>query len=167
MNDDARKKLTTILATYDEKIAEAARVNAANLAAAAAFPERYAALRSNTIRPAVQEFADLLNGRGHEVTVSELEESTSSEAAVTSATISLRIIPKAFAHKGVATPKSFVELLFSANRHERKITVSSTNTIINSAGSVGKRAQYEIAEVTSQVIEGHVLHVLGEALSAT
>jgi hypothetical protein len=43
--------------------------------------------------------------------------------------------------------------------------VSSNNTIIHSAGSVGKRAEYEIEAVTPGVVEGHVLHALGEALT--
>jgi len=165
MNDDVKNQLSRILGAYDEKLAEVARVDAANRAAAVAFPERYAILRSDTIRPTIQEFADVLNGRGHEVTVRELEESTSSEAGVTSATIALRIIPKAFVHGAAAAKKSFIELSFSANRNERKITVSSTNTIINSAGSVGKRAEYDIDSLTPGVIEAHVLHALGEALA--
>jgi hypothetical protein len=165
MNDDVKNKLTELLGANDEKLAEAARVDAALCAAAAAFPERYATLRSGTIRPTIQEFADVLNGRGHEVTVRELEESTSSEAGVSSATIALRIVPKAFVDNPASAKKSFLELSFSANRIERKITVSSTNTIINSAGRVGKRAEYEIDAVTPAVVEAHVFHALGEALA--
>jgi hypothetical protein len=166
MNDDAKNQLKTLLGAYDEKLAEAARVHAANSAADLAFPERYALLRSDTIRPAIQEFADVLNGRGHEVTVRELEESTSSDVGVTFATIALRIVPKAFAHK-TAAPKSFIEISFSANRNERKIIVSSTNTMINSAGGVGKRGAYDIDALTTAVIEAHVIHLLREGLSGT
>jgi hypothetical protein len=165
MKDDTKNELTRILGLYDDRLAEAARAEAAKRAAELAFPGRYAALRSNAIRPALQEFADILNGRGHEVTVRELEESTSSEGGVTLASIALRIAPKTHAASPSATKKSFVEISFSANRNERRITVSSTNTMISSAGSVGKRGDYNIEEVTPEVIEGHVLQTLRDVLA--
>jgi hypothetical protein len=166
MNEDARAKLNKLLAAYDEKLVLAARIEAAKRAAAVAFPERFATLRSDTIRPTIQEFATVLNDCGHEVTVREFEESTSSEAGVTSATIAVRIVPKALVERIDIAKRSFVELSFSANRNERKILVSSNNTIINSSGSVGKRAEYEIDAVTAGVVEGHVLDALGEALTS-
>ncbi len=167
MNDQAKSQLKKILGTYDEKLAETTRLAAANRAAALAFPERFAALRSNTIRPALQEFADVLNGCGHEVTVRELEESTSSSDGVTFAMIGLRVVPKALIDKAAATAtkKAFIEASFSANRNERKVMVSSTNTMTNSSGSVGKRGEYDIDAVTSEIVEAHVLHALREAFS--
>ena len=166
-NRHAKSELQRILLAYDEKLAEAARCDAAKRAADLAFPELYAALRSDTIRPALQTFADEMNGRGHEVTVREQEESTSSEGGVTSAMVALRIIPKAFVESGAATKKCFVELSFSANRGERRITVASTNTMMNSPGRVGKRAEYEIAALTADVVETHVLQTLRDVLVGT
>jgi hypothetical protein len=164
MKDDVKNELTRILGVYDDRLAETERAEAAKRAAELAFPGRYAALRSDAIRPALQEFAEILNGRGHEVTVRELEESTSSEGGVTLASIALRIVPKAQAVGTTAIKKSFVEISFSANRNERRITVSSTNTMINSAGSVGKRGDYDIVELTPDVIQGHVLQTLRDVL---
>lgn len=164
MKDDVKNELTRILGVYDDRLAETARTEAAKRAAELAFPGRYVALRSDAIRPALQEFAEVLNGRGHEVTVRELEESTSSEGGVTLASIALRIVPKAHAVGNTANKKCFVEISFSANRNERRITVSSTNTMINSAGSVGKRGDYDIEELTADVIQGHVLQTLRDVL---
>src|SRR5438552_4502159 len=125
MKDEAKNQLTKILGLYDEKLAEAERIEAATRAAQAAFPERFASLKSQIIRPAIQEFADVLNASGHEVTVREQEESSSAVGGVTFAAISLRIVPKPFARKTSETNKSFIEITFAANRSERKITVSS------------------------------------------
>jgi hypothetical protein len=165
MHDDAKKELEKILGAYDERLAEAARADAANCAAEKAFPVRYAKLRSDTIRPAVQEFADVLNRRGHEAAVREFEESTSSDTGVTFAAIALRIVPKAVAHAAAGTKKSFIEVAFSANRSERKITVSSTSTMLSSCGSVGKRGEYEIDALTTDVIEAHLFQTLREGLA--
>jgi len=143
----------------------AERLDAANRAVHAAFPKRFATLKTETIRPALQEFADVLNGCGHEVTVREQEASSSSVGGVALATISLRITPKPFAHKSTAeTNRNFIEITFSANRSERKITVSSTSTMISSGASLGKRGEYEMGAVTADIVVGHVLQTLREAL---
>jgi hypothetical protein len=54
--------------------------------------------------------------------------------------------------------------MFSANRSERKITVSSTNTTINSNGNVGKRGEYEIDTMTADIVAEQVIRTLEEAL---
>ncbi len=144
-----------------------ARADAANRAAQTAFPERYAALRRDTIRPIMQEFAEVCNERGHEATVRDTEESTTTEGGVLLAAITLRIVPKVLSSKAAATNKSYVEISFSANRGEQKIGVSSTNTMINSAGNVGKRGEYTLDMVTADVIETHMLQTLREALVGT
>jgi hypothetical protein len=168
MKDQAKKQLDAILGAYDAKLAEVARVDEAKRAAQAAFPARFATARTETIRPAIQEFADALNALGHEATANEQEESSSTAGGVTSASVSLKIIPKPHARKPAdANKKSFIEITFAANRAERKVVVSSTNTLINSSGSLGKRGEYEVDEVTGDVVAHHVLQALQEAFAGT
>jgi len=165
MNNEAKTQLERILGTYDEKLAEIERRESAIRAAQAAFPERFSSLRVKTIRPALQELADVLNGHGHESAAREQEESSTTAGGITSASISLRIIPKPFAHKSTETSNNFIEVMFSANRAERKITVSSTNTVVNSGGSRGRRGEYEIEALTADVVVSHVLQTLQEAFA--
>jgi hypothetical protein len=106
MKDEAKRQLKKILGDYDEKLAEAARIDAANRAAHAAFPGRFVTLRAETIQPATQEIADLLNECGHKASVHEQEESSSTEGGVKSAAISLRIVPKPFAHRSAECRKT-------------------------------------------------------------
>ena len=167
MKDEAKSQLKKILGDYDEKLAEAARMDAENRAAHAAFPGRFATLRTETIQPAIQEIADLLNERGHKASVREQEESSSTQAGVKSAAISLRIIPKPFAHRSAETNPIVIEITFSANRSERKVAVSSINTMPNESGSVGKRAEYEIGALTADVVASHVIQTLNEAFRGT
>jgi len=165
MKDEAKDQLKQILGTYDERLAEREQIDAAKRAAEAAFPGRFGTLVTDTIRPAVSEFVEVLNGRGHDATVREQEESSSGVSGVTSANIALRVVPKPFAHKSKETSKVFIEVTFSANRAERKVIVSSTNTLINSGGSLGKRGEYEIAALTSDLVADHLLQTLREALA--
>jgi hypothetical protein len=163
MKDEAKTQLTKILGDYDAKLAEAERVDAANRAAHASFPERFATFKTATLRPALQEIADMLNASGHEAAVREQDESSSAAGGVKAAAISVRIVPKPFAHKSTEPSSSAIEITFSANRIERKITVSSTNTLMSHGGSVGKRGEYEIDAVTADVVTNHVIQTLTEA----
>jgi hypothetical protein len=163
MKDEAKSQLKKIVGDYDAKLAEAERVDAARRAAQAAFPERFVILRTNTIQPAIQEIADMLNERGHKASVREQEESSSAEGGVKS----LRIIPKPFAHKSTETNPITIEITFSANRSERKVAVSSTNTMIGHSGTVGKCGDYEIDAVTADVVANHVIQTLTEAFGGT
>jgi hypothetical protein len=164
MNSDTKNQLKRILGTYDAKLAEQERLEAAKREADAAFPVRFAALKAETIRMVIHEFVDILSAHGHEAAAREQEESSTTAGGVSYAAISLRVIPKPFAHKSTETPRTFIEITFSANRSERKITVSSTNTMMGSSGSVGKRGEYEIEAMTVEVIAEHVLRALQDAL---
>ncbi len=163
MKDEAKSQLRKIIGDYDEKLAEAARVDAANRAADASFPERFVTLKTTTIQPAIQEIADILNERGHKASVREQEESSSAEGGIRSAGVSLRIVPKPFALRLAETNPIAIEITFSANRSERKVAVSSTNSMINQVGSVGKRGEYELDAVTADVVARHVIQTLNDA----
>jgi hypothetical protein len=166
MKHEAKSHLKKIISDYDEKLAETERIEAANRAALAAFPDRFATLRTQVVAPALQEIAEMLNERGHEASIREQEESSSAVGGVRSAAVSLRIVPKPFAKKSAEANPVTIEITFSANRVARKVTVSSTNTMIGHGGSVGKRGEYEIDAVTSDVVATHVIQTLGEAFGA-
>lgn len=167
MKDEAKSLLKKIIGDYDEKLAEAERADTANRAANAAFPGRFVTLKTETIRPTIQEIADILNERGHKASVREQEESSTTEGGVKSAAISLHIVPKPFAHKSAETNPIAIEITFSANRSERKVAVSSTNSMLSQGGSVGKRGEYQIEAVTADLIANHVIQTLNAAFGAT
>jgi hypothetical protein len=164
MKTDTKSQLTRILGTYDDRVASDERKLAAKRAADAAFPGLFATLRAETIRPAMQEFVDVLLTHGHEAAAREQEESSTTTGGVMLAGITLRVTPKPFAFKSADASRSFIEVTFSANRNDRKVTVSSTNTIVNSGGNVGKRAEYDIEATTADVVAEHLLRTLQEAL---
>jgi len=163
MKDEAKKQLKQILDAYDARLAETERVEAAHRAAQAAFPEQFTTLKTQTILPVLRELAEVLTRSGHEATEREQEESSSTAGGVTSAAISFRVVPKPFAQRPGDAKRSYIEITFSANRTERKIVVSSTNTVVNSGGSIGKRGAYELGALTPDIVVEHVLKALEEA----
>jgi hypothetical protein len=167
MKDEAKSQLRKIIGDYDAKLVEAERVESEKRAADAAFPERFLTLKTHTIRPELQEIAEMLNERGHDASVHDQEESSSAGAGVKSAAVSLRIVPKPFARKSTETNPVTIEVTFSANRSERRVSVSSTNTMLGQGGSIGKRGAYDIDAVTADVVTSHVTQTLYEAFGGT
>jgi hypothetical protein len=166
MKDETKAQLERLLDGYDARLAATETREAAVRAAQAAFPERFVALKTTMIRPALEEFIATLARHRHEGTVHDEQESSTSAGGVALASIALRIVPRPFANKSATeAPKSYVEVTFSANRTERKVTVSSTSTILDSGGSRGKRGEYDAEALTSEVVESHVLRALEEALA--
>jgi hypothetical protein len=164
MKSEAKNKVEQLLGAYDTRRIEEERVVSAKRAADEAFPARFATLRTEVLRPALQEFIDLLSTHGHGATASEQEESLTTVGGFSHAAISLRVNPKGLGQKSPETNKSFIEITFSGNRSERKVTVSSTNTTINSNGNVGKRAEYDIGAMTADIVADQVIGTLQEAL---
>jgi hypothetical protein len=165
MKDDAKTHLLQILTAYDARLAETERREAASRAAKAAFPVLFAALKTEMILPVLGELAEVLNGSGHAASAREQEESSSTASGVTSASVALRVIPKPFADLATDNKKSFFEVTFTANRTDQKVVVSSTNTVINSGASVGKRGEYEIGALTADVVVDQVLRALEQAFA--
>src|SRR5450631_273535 len=163
MKAEVKTQLKQIIVAYDEKLAEIKHVAEAKRAAQVAFPGRFTTLKRETIRPTLEEFADTLNSSGHKASVNDLKETATTESGIHWAAISLRIVPRPFLSDATQTNPSAIELTFLANRNDGKITVSSTNTISNAGGSLGKRGGYELDAVTSDVVADHVLQALQEA----
>ena len=109
----------------------------------------------------------MLNERGHETSVREQEESSNVTGGVKSAATSLRIVPKPFTHKSTETNSFAIEVMFSANRSERKVIVSSTNAMHVHGGSVGKRGEYEIDAVTADVVADQTIQALSDVFIGT
>jgi hypothetical protein len=163
MKDDAKTRLKQILSDYDAKLAESERVEKERREAQAAFPARFVSLKTEIIQPAINEIADMLNEGGHVASVREQEDSSTAEGGVKSAAISLRVVPRPFAAKATEVNAVAIEVTFSANRSVRKVAVSSTNSMINHGGTVGKRGEYEIEALTADIVTTHVLQTLSEA----
>jgi hypothetical protein len=166
VKDEAKSQLKKIIGDYEEKLAETERADAVIRAAHAAFPGRFATLKTEVIQPAMQEVADMLTALGHKASIRNQEESSSAGGGVKSAAISLCIVPKPFASKSTEMSPT-IEITFSANRIERKVAVSSTNTMINHRGTVGKLGEYEIDALTVDVVTSHVIQTLNEAFRGT
>jgi hypothetical protein len=163
MDQEAKNELDSILTTYRERMVDGQAREAKAKAARAAFVEAFRSVKAERIGPVLEEFAVRLNEAGHHASVVDQQEASDRNGHFNPASIAIRIVP---ARIGEVAPLpsggTRIEVTFSANEQTMKVLVSSSN---NSNGSIGKRGDYEIADLTKGFVEGHVLRTLREAFA--
>jgi hypothetical protein len=163
MDQEAKDELKSILATYQERLSDGRAREAKVKAARIAFVEAFQKVKTETIGPVLEEFAVQLNEAGHSASVVDQREASDRNGQFTPASVALRIAPARMGDMAlVPSGGARIEVTFSAHDQTMKVVVSSSN---NSNGSMGKRGEYELSELTSGFVEGHVLKTIREAFA--
>ena len=163
MEHEPKNELKSILATYRARLVDGQEREAKIKAARVAFVEAFRKLKAERIAPVLEEFVAALNEGGHQASVIDQQEASDRNGQFTPASIALRVVPARLGEASTqASGSTRVEVTFSANQHTMKVLVSSSN---NSNGSIGKRGDYDLAELTTQFVESNVLKTMREAFA--
>jgi hypothetical protein len=163
MDQQAKEELKSILTAYQERLADGRAREAKVKAARAAFVEAFHKAKTDTIGPVLEEFAVQLNEAGHSASVLDQKEASDRNGRFTPSSVSLQIAPARMGDMAlVPAGGARIEVTFSAHDQTMKVVVSSSN---NSNGSLGKRGEYELSELTSGFVAGHVLKTIREAFA--
>lgn len=161
MDDDAKRELQSLLAAHKARLVEGQNREAQKKAEQRAFVDGFRSLKAEKIRPVLEEFVAQLTEHGHTASIVDQEESASGR--FTPASIGLRVVP---ARMGDAPPGHSnivrVEITFSANQATMKVSVSSSN---NANGSIGKRGEHDLSELTDAFVVSNVLRTIREAFA--
>jgi hypothetical protein len=163
MNEEARKELKTILASYKAKLVDRNEREAHSRLARASFIEQFRTLKAEMIGPVLNEFAVQLNGEGHAASVIDQQEPSDLHGHFIPSSVALRVVPAKIGDApGVQTGGAVVDVTFSANQHAMKVLVSSSN---NAQGSSGKRGEYDLSELTEDFVVSNVLRTIRGAFA--
>jgi hypothetical protein len=162
MDHEAENELKSILAAYRARLLDAQEREAKIKAGRAAFVDAFRSLKAEKIGPVLEEFAAQLNEAGHQASVIDQQEASDRNGKFTPASIALRVVPARIGEGATTQSIARIEVTFSANQHTMKVLVSSTN---NANGSIGKRGEYELAELTTQFVGSNVLKTIREAFA--
>jgi hypothetical protein len=163
MDQEAKNELTSILATYRERVVEGQRREAKVKAARAAFVEAFVRVKAEIIGPVLEEFVLQLNEAGHQASVTDQKEGSDRNGHFSPASMALRIVPARIGDMPLApSGGTRIDVTFSANEQSMKVLVSSSN---NANGAIGKRGDYELADLDKRFVETHVLDTIREAFA--
>jgi hypothetical protein len=164
MDPEVKSELHGMLAAYAALVVESHEREAKTKAAQTAFVDAFRQLKVEKIRPILDEFVvDLLQG-GHQATVVDQQEASDRNGQFTPSSIALRVVPARMAGATAASSTlARVEVTFSGNSQTRKVLVSSSN---NANGSIGRRGDYELEDVTPEFVQNNVLNTIRAAFTS-
>ena len=163
MNDEAKSELKSILSAYKARVVDSHDREDKLRIARASFIEVFRALKAEQIAPLLEEFVVQLNEDGHEASVADQQEASDRNGHFTPSSIALRIVPLRVGDaSGAHSASARIEVTFSANQHTMKVLVSSSN---NANGTMGKRGEHDLAELTKPFVVSNVLKTIREGFS--
>jgi hypothetical protein len=162
MDQEAKNELTSILATYRERVVDGQAREAKVKAARAAFVAAFARVKAEVIGPVLEEFVLHLNEAGHQASLADQKEGSDRNGQFSPASMALRIVPARIGDMPLVPSGTRIEVNFSANEQTMKVLVSSSN---NANGAIGKRGEYELADLDKRFVETHVLKTIREAFA--
>jgi len=163
MDQEAKNELTSILSAYRERVVDGQAREAKVKAARAAFVEAFARVKADIIGPVLEEFVLQLNEAGHQASMADQKEGSDRNGQFSPASMALRIVPARIGETPLASSGGTrIEVTFFANEQTMKVLVSSSN---NANGAIGKRGDYELADLDKRFVETHVLDTIREAFA--
>jgi hypothetical protein len=158
---DFDAELGKLLDQYDEKRnAVAARMRQVK-ADEVAFLDDFAHLRRAVVRPVFEAVGAVLKARRHDFSISEDEYASEPGGDTTEAKISIRILP-AGPDGAAPRPEQCPSLSFATRYYNRVVEIHSSSLVSRSDGSAGPRGEYQLTQVTTELVRNELLKLVAE-----
>ena len=161
MKSDTSIKLKSIFDKYDKKQAETKIEQERVKSEHELFLESFDKIIAETIRPTMEELGEAIKARGHNFEITESKETQDGQGRTTGATIRIEI------HSNGQRPRfgqvgDRPALTFIAGTYDNKLCSHVSTMMPGRGGSAGKRKDYNIADITKDVVEEEIIHLLNE-----
>ena len=159
MKEENESHLQSIMQKFKQKLAKSKDAKEQQQSEADAFYLEFKRVRTEVIRPAMEDIGNQLKTMGHTVEISEIGD----ERAKRDAKITLRVtiggVPSS-----AYTPENTVLVSFS---HTGRTTVSihASTPSQHRSEFAGARGNYALSEITTDLVEKKILEVLEEVFS--
>ena len=162
---DFDAEIGKLLDQYDEKrSAVAARMRQVK-ADEVAFLDEFANLRRSVVRPVFEAVGAILKARGHAFEISEDEYAFEPGDTTTEARIAIRLLP-AGPEGAVPRPEHCPSLAFATRYYNRVVEIHRGALGSRSDVSAGPRGAYQLAQVTTALVENELLKLVAEIARA-
>ena len=126
------------------------------------FLASFAKLRSEVVRPVLEDAGALLAQRGHGFSIVEEEYGTDAAGKVREAGISLQIAPAGMPAQLHA--EDHERTLSITTRHYNKTVWVSGGRALHSGGTAGAKGAYAIERIDRQLVEAEVVRLVGAVM---
>jgi hypothetical protein len=160
MKKEDELHLESILKSFEQKLADSKDAKDLQQSKDDAFYIEFDRVRTEVIRPAMEDIGAQLKARGHGCEISEAgDEKRKRDAKITmSITIGARTSTYA--------PEHVVSISFARAGHT-SIAIHAATSVKTRRAFVGPRGNYAASEITTDLVQKTILEVLGEIFNPT
>jgi hypothetical protein len=159
MKKEDESRLESILKTFEQKLAKSKDVKEQRQSEEDVFYMEFKRIRTQVVRPAMEDIANQLKARGHNSEISEVGDERSKRDAKITMSITIGGVPSS-----AYAPENTVSISFSHTGHTT-ISFHASTPMQNRRGFTGLRGNFAASEITTDVVEKKILEVLEEVFS--
>jgi len=156
MKEANESQLQTLMQNFEEKLAKSRDVKDRQQSEAEAFYLEFKRVRTEIIRPALDDIGNQLKAKGHTVEIAEVGDERSKRDSKITLRVAIGGVPSS-----AYIPESTALVSFCHTGHTSVSIQASTPSQHKSEFS-GQRGIYALAEITTDLVERKILEVLEE-----
>lgn len=159
MNEANKSHLESIMETFEQKLAKSKDAQERMQSEEDSFYVEFKRVRTEVIRPAMEDIGTQLEARGHTAKILEVDDERSKQDAKMTMSITIGGVPSS-----AYAPENTVLVSFS-HPGGRTISIHASTPLQYRNGFAGLRGNYAASEITPELVEGKILEVLEEVFS--
>ena len=159
MKKEDESRLESILKTFEQKLAKSKDAKDQRQSEEDVFYMEFKRIRTQVIRPAMEDIGNQLKARGHNSDISEVGDERSKRDAKITMSITMGGVPSS-----AYAPENTVSVSFSHTGHTT-ISFHASTPMQNRRGFTGLRGNFAASEITTDMVEKKILEVLEEVFS--
>jgi len=159
MKKEDESHLESILKRFEQKLAKSKDAKEQRQSEEDVFYVEFKRIRTQVIRPAMEDIGNQLTARGHTSEISEVGDERRQRDAKITMSIMIGGVPSS-----ACVPENTVSVSFSHMGH-MTISIHASTPMQNRRGFAGQRGNYAGTEITTDLVEKKILEVLEEVFS--
>ena len=163
MKDNNKSKLSQILGAFEANRAAAKKETDRLKTEHELFLEAFAEKARSVIRPAMEDVAEQLRAGGHGAAIVEQLETRDDQGHAHNAGITLSMFPLG-EKPGYPNEHDCPHVAVMANAHSNSVYVHESTMMHGRGGHAGGAGEYLLEQISTDLVEQHILKVLSEAM---
>lgn len=163
MSKNQIDKLNSALDKYDQKQNEIKKSNEKKKTEHEIYLDNFKQKCKDVIRPTMEEIGNIIKERGHQFKIKQNDESIDRDRKTTAARIELEIYPEGKQPDYINL--SFPHISFIAGTYDNKTYDHISTMMPGRGGSTGKRNEYELSEITKEVVQEKIINLITECFT--
>ena len=166
MEEETKNHLAHVLNRYDEEQSGAKKQAQETKTEQEGLLQSFGQLRTEVIRPIMEDIGTVLKTRGHDYKIVEEDISTDEQGTQKKVMISMYIFPsRAGAQATTRELLHFPHISFKPDPYWRRIIIHTRNVTLTYGGLSGGRGEYSISQITSEFVEKELVQIVEEILN--